>query len=105
MGFLTKLPVVFETQDPDVARLTEVEAGFSDARVQFNSVYQRFFDYHKTHKTSPFLALVDHRVSIEFQRETGEGKELAVDVTKKRQRFHALMAERASLLQKLGRIR
>jgi hypothetical protein len=104
MGFLlTKPPVVVETQDPDIIRLTEVEAEFTRARVQFNLAYQRFLVFCKTIKTGPFPALVNGSVNVEFPRESTESRILAIDVTRKRQTFHVLMAERASLLQKLGR--
>lgn len=83
-------------------KLPEVEVAFSEARLAFDDAYQRFFNYHKAHKSGPHFALVGNRVNVEFPHETGEARALAVAATKAREAFHILMRERAELCFKLG---
>jgi len=98
---------VFETvktppHESNEQKLSEVDAAFTAAKLAFNDAYQRFFNYHKAHKSGPHFALVDHRANVEFPRESTEGKALAVAATKTRERFYTLMRERAELRFKLG---
>jgi hypothetical protein len=101
MAIWTKTAVASETQEKtDESRLAECEQAFTAARLDFNSAYRSFCDFHKTHRTGPFFVRRGDLNFVEFPRETPEAKALAVDVEKKRQKFHTLMAERADLLKK-----
>jgi hypothetical protein len=100
--FSNPLVGVETRENIDAVRLADVEAEFTVARLAFNASYRRFQDHHKAHKTGPFFMRFDRCVSIQFLHETAEAKALVVDATKKREKLHSLMADRAALRFKLG---